>query len=243
MIPAEAFGPGDFMMIRAELVRAVGGATEALIAAIIYWRAREGSPYAYERDGAWWWNASRQDMADATGLSVEQVRRAGSVLTESGSIAAAQHQLKGIQDRSFSYRVVTDTPICDPAQIDVGESTDVHVGESTNLPSPKKMNTNTQRARATRLPEGWVPSAAHNLLAQSLGVDVEFEADKFRDWCASDAVTKHDWEATFRNWLRRAQPRQRAVGGNAPRPSRDDEIRAWLAADDDVAQQMPGLGA
>lgn len=80
------------------------------------------------------------------------------------------------------------------------------------------------KGRATRLPQGWAPSNAHAMLAQSLKVDLDFEAEKFKDWVAANGVTKHDWEATFRNWLRTAAgfSRQRP---DSPRASRDEEIR------------------
>lgn len=79
--------------------------------------------------------------------------------------------------------------------------------------------------RATQLPDGWKPSPAHSDLATERGVDVVEEAEKFRDWCASNGTSKKDWEATFRNWLRNARPT-----GNVRtlRPTTDDQGRVVL---------------
>ena len=35
-------------------------------------------------------------------------------------------------------------------------------------------------------------------------------ADKMRDWAASEGALKANWDATFRNWLRRDADRQRS---------------------------------
>lgn len=61
-------------------------------------------------------------------------------------------------------------------------------------------------SRGTRLPDDWRPSEAHARLAADRGVNVNEEADKFRDWCAANGAVKKDWEATFRNWIRNARP-------------------------------------
>ncbi len=234
MIPASAFGPGDFMMIRAELVRIVGGPGEALVAALLYWRAREGSPYAYERDGEWWWNASQGDIVDATGLTLDQVRRAGRVLTEQGMIDTARHQLKGIQDRSYSYRVVSDTPMRAGTRIEAGQSPHVEEGQSPLLPSIKTVKTTTQRA--SQYPPGLAWNNAHALKAVAKGVDVEVEFQKFTDYHLAKGSKFVDWDRAFHTWLNNARPEpgfgQHAVGGGSrtppPRRSRDDEIKDFL---------------
>lgn len=94
-----------------------------------------------------------------------------------------------------------------------------------------------KRKRATALPADWMPSNAHRLLAADLKVDVEFEAVKFRDWTVANAVTKVDWEATFRNWLRNSKPTptgQHAVRPGAKTPTQ--RMQDVLAIQDPRAQ-------
>lgn len=70
-------------------------------------------------------------------------------------------------------------------------------------PTPK-------RQRGTRLPEGWQPKQEGVNLAFELGFSMEEgkqEVLKFKDyWCgkAGPNAVKMDWDATWRNWLRRA---------------------------------------
>jgi len=77
-----------------------------------------------------------------------------------------------------------------------------------------------REARGHRLPDGWHPPPG---IAEAEGLapdEAQREADKFRDyWRAQPGVKgrKTDWDATWRNWIRRAaddrKPKQRAASG------------------------------
>lgn len=85
----------------------------------------------------------------------------------------------------------------------------------------------TSKNRGTRLPEGWTPArsqatldveAASGLTAAQLADQL----DRFRDYwrgVAGAKSLKRDWDATWRNWVRRA----------VDKPSRQAETDAWYA--------------
>ena len=81
----------------------------------------------------------------------------------------------------------------------------------------KKKGATKPRRRACALPASWAPSPAHIDLAESRGLNADEQATIMRDWAASNGTTKRDWDATFRNWLRRARPgrggTQRSLNG------------------------------
>lgn len=80
----------DFIMVRAALVQRLGGANEALVWTRIDWRT--GSKDAHQvGDGRHWWAATYPELADETGLTAEQVRRAVERLLEGGYLLAEQH--------------------------------------------------------------------------------------------------------------------------------------------------------
>lgn len=56
--------------------------------------------------------------------------------------------------------------------------------------------------RGRRVPEQWNPNEEHRQFAQEHSLDLDGELAKFRDH--EFAQPKTDWDATFRNWLRRA---------------------------------------
>lgn len=66
------------------------------------------------------------------------------------------------------------------------------------------------RKRATRIPEGFTPSpeVIEAMRAECPKVDLEAENRKFVDYWSAKAgkdATKLDWDATWRNWIRRAK--------------------------------------
>lgn len=66
-----------------------------------------------------------------------------------------------------------------------------------------------RKRRATRMPEGWEPTEAHRRVAAEERVDVDREAQRFRDWAEAGGHSKVDWDAAFRNWLRNDTYRRR----------------------------------
>lgn len=62
-------------------------------------------------------------------------------------------------------------------------------------------------ARATGLPSDWTPNDDHRAIGLERNVNVQDEAVKMRDWALAKGEVKKDWDAAFRNWLRRAIPR------------------------------------
>jgi len=74
------------------------------------------------------------------------------------------------------------------------------------------------RARTVKhqIPDDWQPSAAHREEAARLGVSCDTEAQKFRDWCQANGRGFADFEAAFRNWLRRAKDFGAKPGPGAP---------------------------
>lgn len=92
-------------------------------------------------------------------------------------------------------------------------------GEERASAPPPGVDKSKRRARG--LPTDWAPNAEHEAIAKERGVSLEGEAVKMRDWALANGETKKDWDATFRNWLRRADPPRTA----APRPYGDETQR------------------
>lgn len=82
--------------------------------------------------------------------------------------------------------------------------------------------------RATQLPDRWQPTESHKELAQELRVDLAREAEKFRDHAKTNGRTGKDWDAAFRNWLRKAAEftsNVRQLPGQTPQ---DPDENAWM---------------
>lgn len=69
------------------------------------------------------------------------------------------------------------------------------------------------KRRWRRVPAEWEPGPAHVALAKRLGVDLQFQLEKFRDH--EFDKPKSDADAAFRNWLRSPLARSGGTGGRA----------------------------
>lgn len=99
-VPREEATAKDFMQVRAALVKRVGGANEALVWTRIDWRAESARVAHQTQDGTLWWAATHAEIAEETGLTSEQVRRAIEKLVAKGFLREDAHH--GF-DRRKSY--------------------------------------------------------------------------------------------------------------------------------------------
>jgi hypothetical protein len=88
--------------------------------------------------------------------------------------------------------------------------------------APQKKST---KERASSLPSGWAPNQGHAEVATEERVDLEREATKFRDHAASEGRRQLDWDAAFRNWLRKARDFQRPSQQSGDGERRDSQGR------------------
>ena len=88
-----------------------------------------------------------------------------------------------------------------------------------------------KRARGTALPDDWTPNDAHRAIGKERGVNVDEEAVTMRDWALAGGEVKKDWDATFRNWLRRAKAMTKGPRSfqDAKEEGERQAHRAWVA--------------
>ena len=95
--------------------------------------------------------------------------------------------------------------------------------DETNKPPvvPLEGDKPKRRPAKSALPPSWSPNDRHREQAAESGVNCDIEADKLRDWAQATGNRYADWDAMFRNWLRKARPSN--VVSFAPRaPTLDD---------------------
>jgi hypothetical protein len=116
------------------------------------------------------------------------------------------------------------------------ESNSSDSSRATPSPSPSpnsQSSTEGPRKRGARLPENWMPSeeSISTMKAECPTVVLQAEHLKFVDyWTAKTGkdATKLDWDATWRNWIRRAAE-TRNSRSQAPQTGHDDKVKGFLA--------------
>lgn len=97
-----------------------------------------------------------------------------------------------------------------------------HENGTPGTPDPKPPAAKKPSTAKSLLPEDWkpTPGAAVHAEAKAAGLDLPRELGRFRDYAKGRAWRMVDWEATWRNWLRRAIDDLGKRGGRSP-PERD----------------------
>lgn len=90
-----------------------------------------------------------------------------------------------------------------------------------------------RRARKTRLPDDWTPNPDHAQTAQRLHLDLDSEAEDFRNHAQAQGRLLVNWDAGFRSWLKKsaeyAQERQGRQGGYRNQAQILQDMRAQAA--------------
>jgi hypothetical protein len=119
----------------------------------------------------------------------------GCVLPEGASYGYPKRESTVVQPLDNGVTTVNNG--CSTADVDVDVDLNRSDGDKSAAAKPRK--------RATRLPSDFAPNDKHRELASQLGVNLDFEIAKFRDYWIGEGKTKVDWDATLRNWIRNSR--------------------------------------
>lgn len=164
--------------------------------------------------------------------------------------SSEQHHPKGANtrrtsDRSTESGPIPPLPLPIPTPLRAEDQTLFPVAVAPDEATPGSAlavvdSSGQSTKRATRLPERWVPSTALRAWAVEKlpGFDTRAEHDRFVDyWRGAPGAKgrKHDWDATWRNWMRTAAERSGRHSTNGHRPSTTD---ARVSAALDIATRF-----
>lgn len=125
--------------------------------------------------------------------------------------------------------VTSKLPTPDPTRPEVAKAT--YMGDaSANAedPTPTK-----RRSQKTRLPDNWQPNDTHHETAHRLHLNIDSEAEDFRNHAQAKGRRLVDWDAGFRSWLKKsaeyAQERQGRQGAYRNQAQILQDMRAQAA--------------
>lgn len=117
-------------------------------------------------------------------------------------LAQTQGRVSGSVKGSVS---VPPTPAPAPAPLHQHREADASLSPRTRRRKPEKP-----------IPDDWKPSTKHAEQAMERGVSLSSEAMSFRDHAVTHDRRCADWDAAFRNWLRKAKPEPATVIDRRP---------------------------
>lgn len=171
---------------------------------------------------------SQEWLAKKTGQGERAVRTHLAELEKSGLIKRTARRTKNGVSMSHLYQILmpqeniaarqppADISAAPPANSAANTKEDYTKAEreapSSLFPEPPKpKEKKNARPGKTELPFDFTPDGTAYHLAAQLKVDINVILGEFKDWCASKRPRYADWQATFRNSIRRAS---RSRGGS-----------------------------
>lgn len=91
-------------------------------------------------------------------------------------------------------------------------------GQDTDTDTEKKTPNGVSAKRACRLPEEWIPDQVFGKSEGLTADEIAREGEKFRDYWRGQPGqrgVKVDWQATWKNWVRKAVDDRKGKGGAA----------------------------
>lgn len=125
--------------------------------------------------------------------------------------------------------VTSKLPTPDPTRPEVAKAT--YIGGASA--SAEDAQPTKRRARKTRLPDNWQPNDTHAETARRLHLNIDSEAEDFRNHAQAQGRRLVDWDAGFRSWLKKsaeyAQERQGRQGAYRNQAQILQDMRAQAA--------------
>lgn len=101
-----------------------------------------------------------------------------------------------------------------------------------------------RRSRKTRLPDTWQPNPDHAETAHRLHLNIDSEAEDFRNHAQAQGRRLVDWDAGFRSWLKKsaeyAQERQGRQGAYRNQATTTERVQGWIELSQQFAQAPRG---
>ena len=93
---------------------------------------------------------------------------------------------------------------------DASHPADGHATFRLGIPPQRTAKAVRTRQVKHAFPSDWTPTLDLVGEAKRLGVDLDDEIARMRDWAAAEGARKCDWNAAARNWIRRAATERRS---------------------------------
>jgi len=132
---------------------------------------------------------------------------------------AARERMKEVRARKKGVeRSAEQTPNVQPNNLGTfgGTSEEVPLTPTLPIPSHPDPAPSSRRSPERPLPDDWRPSESHEAKAREKHLDVNLQAEAFRNHAATHDRRARNWNAAFSNWLIKATPGTPPQARNVP---------------------------
>ncbi len=164
---------------------------------------------------------------DALVTACERIEAAATPLRSTGAERTArwrERNKKRHSDVTASQVTLTPSPLVPPLS-------PAPLSPPIIPPTPAPLARARPATRGSRLPADFSPIPAITELAKARGLtepEIADQLERFRDWAKAatgQIGVKNDWQAAFRNWIKRAADDKKRKSGYGGKPSHGEAMR------------------
>lgn len=178
------------------------------------------------------WEITQENLAKANNVGRDAIRTLINQLVDAGYLRRSDKRQRNSAGQLAGYDYVT----CDPmlgeptlAEPTLAEPTLVHPLHKKTI-TKNTINKKTIK-REHSLPKDWKPKESVYTDNRWIGIDIDREAERMRNWSEANGKKYKDWDAAFRNWLDRAIDFQKRKDYREVERERERrELDAWIAS-------------
>lgn len=175
---------------------------------VVDWDTEEVLVRTYIRNDGVWKQPQVMRAALRSAADVQSYRLRNAVAAELNSLPG--FDLEPVWQEFAKLLEETPNAACAQGSGSLPAGSGVGEGEGEGV-KPKRVVKISEPKRGTRLPEGWMPqqSTIDTIKAEfpnAGSADIRREHNAFADWaasCTTKAAVKCNWDAAWRNWMRR----------------------------------------
>ncbi len=155
------------------------------------------------------WKITQENLAKTNNVGRDAVRTMINELVVAGYLRRSEERQRNSAGQLAGYDYVTCDPMLDEPMLDEPTLAEPTLAEPTQAdPQHKKTITKKTITKKTitkkrALPDDWHPKESVYSEERYALLDIDREAEAFRDWHLARDSRFVDWDAAFRNWLKK----------------------------------------
>lgn len=150
------------------------------------------------------WKITQENIARANNVGRDAIRTLINELVSTGYLHKSEKRERNSSGQLAGYNYVTTDPVlgeptlAEPTQAEPTLVEPLHKNTIT-----KNTNSKNTISKKRALPKSWQPKENVYSDERYSVLDVDSEAEAFRDWHTARGSVFADWDAAFRNWLKK----------------------------------------
>lgn len=185
------------------------------------------------------WKITQENLARANNVGRDAIRTLINELVTNGYLLKSEKRERNSSGQLAGYNYVTTDPVLGEPTLAEPTQAEPTLADPTHKKTINKNNiVKNTISKKRALSDSWKPNESVYSDERYVMLDIDREAEAFRDWHAANGSKFVDWDAAFRNWLKKGVAfSQKRDYRESERERERRELDAWIASLPDEEKQ------